>query len=387
MVKYTYLNPIAQKGLDNFTENYEYTDNAKEADIILVRSQKMKDIEVSPNLLAVARAGAGTNNIPVEEYAKKGIFVFNTPGANAMSVKEAVFAGMYLAARDIIGGYSWCVKHAGNENIVKEAEKAKKLYAGGELANKKLGVIGLGAIGAKVATEATSMEMDVYGYDPYISIDAAWGLSSRVHHVESLTEILSICDYITIHVPLLGATRNMIDENAVAKIKRGAVLINFARDELVDEEAVVKALNAGHIRKYVSDFPNPITAGVPGVILTPHLGASTSEAEENCAIMAVRELKDFVENGNVRHCVNLPNLEMGPVRSAMRMCLVHKNQRGMIAKFAKILDDADINVSDLSNKSKDDIAYSVIDLDKKPDKRVIERILGMDDVIRARVIR
>lgn len=387
MFKYTYLNPIAKKGLDRFTSDYQYTDKVNEADCILVRSQKMDAKDVSPNLLAVARAGAGTNNIPIEEYAKKGIFVFNTPGANAMSVKEAVFAGMYLAARDIIGGYNWCRENAHSANIGKEAEKAKKHFAGGELAGKRLGVIGLGAIGAKVATEATSMEMDVYGYDPYISINAAWGLSSRVHHVERLDELLSICDYITIHVPLLPSTKGFLDKAAISKMKYDAVLINFARDELVDEEAVVEALAKGELRRYVSDFPNPITAGKDGVILTPHLGASTAEAEENCAVMAVRELMRFMENGTVSNCVNLPNLDPGPLNSVMRICLVHTNKRGMIAKFAKVLDEADINVSDLSNKSKGDLAYTVIDLDKEPDKRIIRRICDMDDVIRARVIK
>lgn len=386
MIKYTYLNPISEKGLTRFTDKYHYTEDVDEAQCILVRSKDMKAMDVPKNVVAVARAGAGTNNIPVEDYAEKGIFVFNTPGANATSVKESVFAGMYLAARDIMGGCQWCVDNASDPDIAKNAEKAKKAFAGGELAGKKLGVIGLGAIGAKVANEAINKEMDVYGFDPYLSINSAWSLSSRVHHVENINDILSVCDYITIHVPLLPSTKNMIDKACVDKIKKGAVLVNFSRDAIVDEKAVIEALEEGRLRKYVSDFPNPTVAGHKDVILTPHLGASTEEAEENCAIMAVKQIMNFMETGSVTNCVNLPNMDVGPVQSEMRLCIVHKNKQGMIAGFTKVLDEANINVGDLSNKSRDDIAYTVIDLDKKADQSVVDSIFNMTDVISARVI-
>lgn len=387
MYNYHCLNPISKNGLMLFGDTYRQSEKLEEADCILVRSHDMHSMELPENIIAVARAGAGVNNIPLDSYAKSGVFVFNTPGANANSVKEMVFAAMYLSARDILGGNAWCNDNASLEDISKQAEKAKKMFAGGELAGKKLGVIGLGAIGVRVANEATHMDMEVYGYDPYISVSAAWALSRRVKHIDKLDELLKDCDYISIHVPLTPSTKGMIDKKCISRIKKGAVLLNFARDELVDEVAVVKAVKEGKIRKYFSDFPNPTTAGVENIVLTPHIGASTAEAEENCAIMAVKELKDFMENGNVKNSVNLPNLDMGPLDAPMRVCIVHKNLRGFIAKFTRILDEANVNVSDMANKSRGEYAYSMMDLDSIPNENCLNHIASLEESIRVRVIK
>ncbi|MBQ5387102.1 MAG: 3-phosphoglycerate dehydrogenase, partial [Lachnospiraceae bacterium] len=309
MFTYNCLNPISNVGLDLFNTNYKATDDVNDADAILVRSAKMHDMELSDKLLAVARAGAGVNNIPLDKCAEKGVVVFNTPGANANGVKEMVFAGMLLASRDIIGGNIWCDENKDDPDIAKSMEKAKKDFAGTEIAGKKLGIIGLGAIGVLVANAAVHMGMEVYGYDPYISVNAAWNLSRSVKHVTSVEDIYTNCDFITVHVPLLDSTKEMINRDAIEKMKKGVIILNFARDLLVDEKAVVDAIAAGKVRKYVTDFPNPTTAGAEGVIATPHLGASTEEAEDNCARMAVEELRDFLENGNIRHSVNYPDCD------------------------------------------------------------------------------
>ena len=294
MFNYTCLNPIAGVGLDLLSDDYNKVEELKDAQAVLVRSASMHDLELPDSLDAVARAGAGVNNIPLDKCAEKGIVVFNTPGANANGVKELVFAGMLLAARDVVGGINWCVSETGNADIAKLAEKQKKNFAGTELAGKKLGVIGLGAIGIKVANTARHFGMEVYGYDPYISVNAAWNLSRDVKHISDLETIYKECDYITVHVPLMDATKKMISAEAIAMMKPTAVVLNFARDLLVDEEAMVKALAEGKIRKYVSDFPNPTTVGAPGCIVSPHLGASTEESEDNCAVMAVKEIRDFL---------------------------------------------------------------------------------------------
>lgn len=324
MFKINCLNPISQIGLESLTENYTLTDHVEEAEGILVRSAVMHDMELPDSLLAVARAGAGTNNIPLEKCAEKGIVVFNTPGANANGVKELVIAGMLLASRDVVGGIEWVKNSAADENIAKAAEKEKKKFAGTEIEGKKLGVIGLGAVGAKVANAAVSLGMEVYGYDPYLSVAAAWSLSSQVKHVTNEEDIYTQCDFITIHVPLLDATKNTIDAEAVSKMKDGVVILNFARDLLVDEKAVLEGIASGKVSRYVSDFPNPVTAGQPGCIVIPHLGASTEEAEDNCAKMAVQELMDYLENGNIKNSVNYPSCDMGVCTKAGRVAIFHK---------------------------------------------------------------
>ena len=387
MYKYNCLNPIAGVGLDLFSDEYTKVDELKDADAVLVRSAAMHDLELPESLLAVARAGAGVNNIPLDKCADKGIVVFNTPGANANGVKELVFAGMLYAARDIVGGIDWCLENQNDENIAKTAEKQKKNFAGTEISGKKLGVIGLGAIGVLVANAATSLGMEVYGYDPYISVNAAWNLTRSVKHVTNVEDIYRECDFITIHVPLLDSTKKMINADAIAMMKPTAIVLNFARDLLVDEEAMVDALAKGKVHKYVSDFPNTTTVGAKGCIVTPHLGASTAESEDNCAIMAVREIRDYLENGNIVHSVNFPDCNMGACTTAGRIGILHKNEKGIIAKFTTVLGDADVNVSDLTNKGKGDYAYSLIDVDSVVADDVVEKISELDGVLRVRVVK
>lgn len=387
MYKYNCLNPIAGVGLDLFSDEYTKVEELKDADAVLVRSAAMHDLELPDSLLAVARAGAGVNNIPLDKCADKGIVVFNTPGANANGVKELVFAGMLYAARDIVGGIDWCLENQNDENIAKTAEKQKKNFAGTEISGKKLGVIGLGAIGVLVANAATSLGMEVYGYDPYISVNAAWNLTRSVKHVTNVEDIYRECDFITIHVPLLDSTRKMINAEAIAMMKPTAIVLNFARDLLVDEEAMVDALAKGKVHKYVSDFPNTTTVGAKGCIVTPHLGASTAESEDNCAIMAVREIRDYLENGNIVHSVNFPDCNMGACTTAGRIGILHKNEKGIIAKFTTVLGDADVNVSDLTNKGKGDYAYSLIDVDSVVADDVVGKISGLDGVLRVRVVK
>ena len=363
MFNYTCLNPIAGVGLDLLSDEYNKVEDIKDAQAVLVRSAAMHDMELPKTLEVVARAGAGVNNIPLDKCAEAGIVVFNTPGANANGVKELVFAGMLLAARDVVGGIEWVKGEEGNADVAKLAEKQKKNFAGSEIAGKKLGVIGLGAIGVKVANAATHLGMEVYGYDPYISVNAAWSLSRNVNHVNAVEEIYKNCDYITIHVPLLDSTKKMINAEAIAMMKPTTVVLNFARDLLVDEEAMVAALEEGKIAKYVSDFPNPTTVGKKGCIVTPHIGASTEESEDNCAVMAVKEIRDFLENGNITHSVNYPDCNMGECKSAGRLLLLHRNVKGMISSYTSILGDANINISDMTNKSRGDYACTLLDVD------------------------
>ena len=387
MFSYHCLNPIAEVGLDLFSTDYKKVDNLENAEAVLVRSASMHDLDLPDSLLAVARAGAGVNNIPLDKCAEKGIVVFNTPGANANGVKELVFAGMLLASRDIIGGIDWVKENKDEADIAKMAEKAKKAFAGTEIAGKKLGVIGLGAIGVNVANAATHLGMDVYGYDPYISVQAAWNLSRSVKHINSLEDIYKECDFITIHVPLMDATKKMINKEAIQLMKKDVILLNFARDALVDEQAVLDGIAAGKIRKYVSDFANPTTAGQEGVILIPHLGASTAEAEDNCAKMAVQEIADFMENGNISHSVNYPDCQVGVCRTAGRITLMHRNNKGVIAQYTTILGDANINISDMFNKTRGDFAYAVLDIDAPVTDEVVERLNAIEDVIRVRVVK
>lgn len=386
MFKYHCLNPIARVGTDRFTENYEKTDNLAEADGVLVRSASMHDLELPDTLLAVARAGAGVNNIPLESCAEKGIVVFNTPGANANGVKELVIAGMLLAARDVVGGINWVEANKDDGDIAKSAEKEKKNFAGTELEDKKLGIIGLGAIGVKVANVAKHMGMEVYGYDPYVSIDAAWNLSRDVKHVRNVDAIFETCDFITIHVPLLDATRKMINEEALSKMKEGVIILNFSRDLLVDEEAVLKGIASGKVRKYVTDFPNPTTAGKEGCIVIPHLGASTEESEDNCAVMAVKQMKNYLENGNIINSVNYPTCDMGRCEKAGRVAIFHKNIKNMIGKFSTILGDNGINITDMINKSRGEVAYSMFDLETPVSEDIVKTLEAVEGVFRVRVV-
>lgn len=385
MYRYKCLNPIAQVGLNRFSADYEIVEDLKQADAILVRSANMHELELPDNIQAIARAGAGVNNIPLEKCAEKGIVVFNTPGANANGVKEMVFAGMLLAARDIIGGANWVQSQAGNPEVATATEKEKKKFAGSELQGKKLGIIGLGAIGVQVANAAVNLGMDVYGYDPYISIDAAWNLSRSIKHINDLDEIYSQCDYITIHVPLMDSTKKMISRDAIAKMKDNVVILNFARDLLVDEEAVIEAIEVGKVHRYVSDFPNATTVGKKGVIVTPHLGASTAESEDNCAVMAVKELQNFLENGNIRNSVNYPNCDLGICNAACRLAIYHRNVKKMISRFTDIL--ADTNIKNMSNTSKGDYAYTLFDLDSKVEREIVEQLREIEEVVKVRVVK
>ena len=387
MFKYYCLNPIAQVGLDKFKTDFEKTEDVNEAEGILVRSAAMHDMELSDKLLAVARAGAGVNNIPLDKCAEKGIVVFNTPGANANGVKEMVIAGMLLASRDIVGGINWVESAKDDENIAKATEKEKKKFAGTEVQDKKLGIIGLGAIGVKVANTAKHLGMEVYGYDPYVSVDAAWNLSRDVKHVLNVEEIYETCDIITVHVPLLDSTKGMINKEAIAKMKDGVIILNFARDLLANEEDVLEGIKAGKIRKYVTDFPNPTTAGKEGCIVIPHLGASTEESEDNCAIMAVKEMMDYLENGNIKNSVNYPNVDMGVCNQASRIGIFHENKANMITKFTGNFGDLGINITDMANKSKGTVAYTMLDLETSVTDEIVQKLSDIEGVIRVRVIK
>ena len=387
MYKYHCLNPISHVGLDRLDENYVKTEDAGEADVILVRSAKMHDMEFGPNLKAIARAGAGVNNIPLDRCAEEGIVVFNTPGANANGVKELVIAGMLLAARDIIGGINWVQEHEEDGDIAKITEKKKKAFAGTELQGKKLGVIGLGAIGVLVANAATNLGMEVYGYDPYLSVESAWKLSRSIHHANTVDELYKECDYLTIHVPATEDTKGMIDKNAISLMKDHVVILNFARDTLVNSEDIVDALVSGTVKCYVTDFPTPEIAGVKGAIVIPHLGASTEESEDNCAEMAVDEIRDFLENGNIKHSVNYPDCTMGVKGEEDRITVFHHNIPNMLGQFTSLLAQEDMNISLMTNKSRKEYAYTVMDVDKRVDDSVAEKLKAIDGVLKVRVIR
>lgn len=387
MFKYGCLNPIAEVGLAQFGPAYERTEDTADADVLLVRSAKMHEMELPQKLTAVARAGAGYNNIPLERCAEQGIVVFNTPGANANGVKEMVIAGMLLASRDIVGGLEWVASQKENPEVGKLAEKQKKQFAGCEIAGKKLGIIGLGAIGQLVANAAVHLGMEVYGYDPYISVDAAWNLSRSIRHIQSAEDIYRECDYITIHVPLLDSTKGMIGRGAIEMMKDGVVLLNFSRDLLVDEEALVEALQRGKVKRYVTDFANPTVAGVPGALVTPHLGASTEESEDNCAVMAVKELRDYMENGNIRNSVNFPSCDMGSCTAQGRLAINHRNVVNMLSQFTKVLGDAGVNISDLTNKGKENYAYTLIDLEAPATEEIVGALEAIEGVLRVRIIK
>lgn len=385
MYKYHCLNPIAEVGLGRFTDEYVPVSDMKGADAVLVRSAAMHDMEFDKTLKVVARAGAGVNNIPLDKCAENGIVVFNTPGANANGVKELVIAGMILASRDILGGINWVQENEEDGNIAKDAEKAKKAFAGCEIEGKKLGVIGLGAIGVLVANAATHLGMEVYGYDPYVSVDSAWRLSRSIRHAKTADEIYKECDYITIHVPALEDTKGMINKDSIGLMKDGVVILNMARDVLVNSEDIVDALVTGKVKKYVTDFPTPEIAGVKNAIVIPHLGASTEESEENCARMAVNEVREFLENGNIKNSVNFPNCDMG-IRSKTRITILHKNVPNMIGQFTALLAKENINIADMTNKSKGAYAYTMIDVDNEAGQQVVCELEEIPGVLKVRVI-
>lgn len=387
MFTYNCLNPISKHGLVKFKDNYKMTNDMGDADAVLVRSANMHDMEIPEQVKAVARAGAGVNNIPLDKMSENGIVVFNTPGANANGVKEMVLAGMLLASRDIVGGIEWVQSQKDDVDIAKHAEKQKKHYAGCEISGKKLGIIGLGAIGVLVANSAVHLGMEVYGYDPYISVDAAWSLSRNIKHIQDIGDIYRECDYITIHVPLMDSTKKMIDGGAIAQMKDGVVLLNFARDLLVDENALVKALEEGKVKKYVTDFANPTVAGAPNTLVTPHLGASTEESEDNCAVMAVKQVRDYLENGNIKNSVNYPACDMGVCVSAGRIAINHRNVVNMIRQFTNVLGEAGVNISDLSNKSKGGYAYTMIDIETPSTQELVNKLREIEGVLKVRIIK
>ena len=387
MFNYTCLNPIAGVGLDLFSADYNKVDEIMDADAALVRSAAMHDLELPDSLLAVARAGAGVNNIPLDKCAEKGIVVFNTPGANANGVKEIVIAGLLLASRDLMGGYNWVKENATDENIAKAVEKQKSKYAGNEIMGKKLGVIGLGAIGAKVANIAFRLGMEVYGYDPYVSVDAAWTLSRHVKHITNVEDIFRECDYITLHVPALDSTKNMINKDAFAIMKDNVKILNFSRDILVNDDDMIEALASGKVAKYVTDFPNVKIAGVDNVITLPHLGASTEESEDNCAIMAVKQIMDYIENGNIKNSVNYPACDAGVCNSESRITVCHKNIPNMITRFTGVFADKGINVTDMVSKSSGDWAYTILDTAAKSNDEIVKLIEAIDGVVKVRVVK
>lgn len=381
------FNAISKYGTDRLTADYALTDDLARAEGVLVRSAALHETEFGDSLLAIARAGAGVNNIPLDRCANEGIVVFNTPGANANGVKELVIAGLLLAARDVVGGIEWCKENKEDANIAKTVEKAKKAFAGYEIKGKKLGVIGLGAIGAEVANTAAALGMEVYGYDPYISINAAWALSRDVKHITSVDTIYQECDYITVHVPLLDSTRGMINGQTIGQMKAGVVVLNFARDLLVDDDAMAAALETGKVRRYVTDFPNPKSVAMKNVIAIPHLGASTEESEDNCAKMAVEELMDYLENGNIRNSVNYPNCDMGVCHAASRVAVLHLNVPNMIGQITGILASGNVNISDMTNKSRDKYAYTLLDLENPAEEDMVEKLKAIKGVLRVRVIK
>ena len=377
------LNNISQVALNNLKNPDTTVADINDADSILVRSAEMKEMELGANILAVARAGAGVNNIPLEKYAKQGVVVFNTPGANANAVKELVLAGMLIASRDIIGGNNWVKENAADENIAKTAEKAKKAFGGYEILGKKVAVIGLGAIGILVANSCVALGMNVIGYDPYLSTANALKLNSKVQYTASLEDAVKDVDFVTIHVPAMDSTKGMINADLIAKMNKNTIILNFSRDSLVKEDALAAALEAGNIRKYVTDFANPKSVTMKNTIVLPHLGASTEEAEDNCAVMAVEELKDFIEHGNIKNSVNYPAINAGVKNGVARICICHTNVPGVINKFTKVISDTGANINTLLSQSKGEFAYTILDTDKSV---AADAFNGLEGVIRVRVI-
>lgn len=376
------LNKISPIALEGLKAPDTVVDDINAADSILVRSQAMHDMELGKNILAVARAGAGVNNILVAKYAEEGIVVFNTPGANANAVKELVLCGLFLASRDVVGGSEWVKENKDDSDIAKTAEKAKSQFAGHEILGKTIAVIGLGAIGVMVANSCISLGMKVRGYDPYLTINNAMKLSKSVEYYEKLEEAISGADFVTIHVPLMDATKGMLNKKLFS-VFNDTVLLNFSRDTLVNDDDLLEALNTGKVRKYVTDFANPKVVNMPHTLVIPHLGASTEEAEDNCAFMAIDELKHYLENGSINHSVNYPDVNCGPKESEKRVCVLHKNIPGIINKITSVISSSNSNIVNFINKSRGEYAYSVFDVDGEAD---VQAISNLESIIRVRVI-
>ena len=377
------LDKISKVALATLKDGDKTVESLNEADSILVRSSKRHEMALPENILAVARAGAGVNNIPLQDYAEKGVVVFNTPGANANAVKELVIASLLLASRDIIGGNLWVKENAGDENIAKSAEKAKSQFAGNEVFHKSIAVLGLGAIGVLVANACVDLGMQVIGYDPYLSIHNAMLLNKRVTYVSSLEEAVKDVDFLTVHIPLTDSTKGLIGKELINKMKDGATILNLSRDGIIDEEALKNALEEGKIKKYITDFANPNVVKMPNTMCFPHLGASTEEAEDNCALMAISELKDYLENGNISNSVNYPAADAGKKGQGVRICINHRNIPGMINNFTTIISRDGGNIASLVNKSRNEYAYTIIDADKEVD---MKELLEVPGVLRVRVI-
>ena len=387
MFKIDYLNPISPKGTALWTEDYQTADSIAEADAVMVRSAQMHEMEFPESLLAVARAGAGVNNIPLSRCAEEGIVVFNTPGANANGVVEMALCGMLLGCRDVVGGIQWVQSIKDEGDVAKKVEKGKSKFAGHEIKGKKLGVIGLGAIGGPLANAAVKLGMEVYGCDPFISIDAAWHLDSDIIRVKNREDIFAQCDIISVHVPLLDDTRGMINEQTIAMMHDGVIVLNFARDALVDDDAMEAALKSGKVKRYVTDFPNDRTAGMEGVVAIPHLGASTEESEDNCAKMAVKQVMNYLENGNIVNSVNFPACDMGVCTKPARVTILHRNIPNLLSRFTTAVAACGINISDMLNRSKGEYAYTMLDLDGDVSEASVEHLKQIDGVLRVRVIK
>ena len=378
------LNAISKAGLERLREGYTLVNFPEGAAGILVRSADMREMEFPAELRAIARAGAGVNNIPLDRCSEQGIVVFNTPGANANSVKELVIAGLLLASRDIIGGNEWVKAHITDADIARDGEKAKKAFAGHEIKGRSLGVIGLGAIGVLVANAAIALGMEVYGYDPYLSVRSAWQLSPLVKQAENLEALYAASDFVTLHVPAMDATRGMVDAKAIARMRDGVRVLTFARDVLVDEEAMGAALRSGKVARYVSDFPNPLSAALENAIVLPHLGASTEEAEENCAIMAAEELQDYLDNGNITHSVNYPDLNAGVCETEARVAILHRNVPNMLSQITAFFGSNGLNIENLSNKARGPYAYTLLDISHPMPRDTVERLREISGVLRVR---
>ena len=382
-----YLSKISPKGTALWTDNYTTAEHLEGAEAALVRSASMHEMELPESLLAVARAGAGVNNIPLTSCADQGIVVFNTPGANANGVMELALCGMLLACRDVVGGINWVQSVKNSPDIEKLVEKGKSQFAGMEIAGKRLGVIGLGAIGGPLANAARRLGMEVYGCDPYISIEAAWHLDHHIVRVKTREEIYENCDIISVHVPLLPDTKGMINAEAISKMRDGVIILNFARGGLVDNDSIENALKCGKVRRYVTDFPDARTANMPGVIAIPHLGASTEESEDNCAKMAVKQVMNYLENGNIVNSVNYPNLDMGVCRSTGRIAILHKNIPNSLGQFTSAVAEDNINIAGLQNASRGEYAYTMLDIDQPASEEVVEHLKSINGVLRVRVIK
>lgn len=380
------LNNISRVGTGKFRKGYTLVDTIDTAAAVLVRSADMKEMQFPKTLRAIGRAGAGVNNIPLDRCAEEGIVVFNTPGANANAVKELVIAGLMLASRDVVGGADWIKANSDDPDIKKTAEKAKKQFAGNEIKGKTLGVIGLGAIGVLVANAAVDLGMEVYGYDPYLSVNSAWELSQKVHHAALTDEIYEKSDYITVHVPANDSTMGMINADAIKRMKDGVRILNFARDVLVNDQDMKEALAAGKVKAYVSDFPNASSVHMPGALVLPHLGASTEEAEDNCAVMAVQEIQDYLDNGNIHHSVNFPDTDMGICQSVGRIAILHRNVPNMLSKITKALGDANINIEGMQNKSRGDYAYTLMDINTHLNEEGMENLQKLEGILRVRKV-